>query len=377
MTVHKRWLVVVVLLASLLLAACGGSGAGPAAGEGGEGSEGAAPAATNTAAATATPVPSPTPEVTMSLGEVVSVQEVDEINSFRMRMVLQAMGEAFEEEGGGSELPGGEIVIEAEFIKEPLAQRILMNLGGEEGAMLGNIEVVRIGDTVYTNFGGQWIEAPADNAPDVDEFMIIKPQDIKSLENMEEVGREEVNGRNTIHYRGDKEALATLGDEELDVSDVEEAELNLWIDAETGFVVRMTMDAAGTGINDEAPDLFGNIYLELDYTDFNEDFTIEAPEQEAQDLSELLGIDIEFPEGAEVELSMPGFVQAVFPMELADVQAYFEETLTDAGFELNVEDSFPDAGLYVFDAGTQRITVSLTEAAGSTSVILTTEEIEE
>jgi hypothetical protein len=179
-----------------------------------------------------------------------------------------------------SELASG-LTMEGSFIKEPPAQHIVMSFGEGEENGIGTIEFIQIDDKGYASFGGQWVEAPADQSPEIDDITFISPKELgDDINKLEHVGDETINERETVHLRGDKEILSNLSTsgDDLGLDQAEEAVLDLWVDKEEGFIVKMSIVASGAGLNEEKPEASGRIEMTIDYTDFNADFQIEAPE---------------------------------------------------------------------------------------------------
>ncbi|MGH2544429.1 MAG: hypothetical protein ACRDIB_16675, partial [Ardenticatenaceae bacterium] len=165
------------------------------------------------------------------------------------------------------------------------------------------------------------------------------------------------------------------------------AQVDLWIDQEEGFIVKMELTAEGQGLNEDQPDAEGQIELRLEYSDFNEEFEIEAPEVSESsalpeiptspgDLGELLGFEVELPEEATVEV-FGNFGEVVVPLSMEETTTLVTDLMTGAGLTLNEEESFPDAGVFYFDrAEGGRISVFLTaREEGGTEILF--EAVEE
>lgn len=294
---HKNWFVVLVMIAVLLLSACGGPAETPPA-ENNESTQEEATATTATeeepviaeeeATATSEPTaapeptatPEPTPEATeetLDFSDASTLEEIESINSFRIHVEMNAEGDAFAEDE--AELAG--LTMDGSFIKEPPAQHIVMSFGEGAESGFGTIEFIQIDDKGYTNFGGQWVEVPAEQSPEIDDLTFISPKELgDEINQLERVGDETINGRETVHLYGDKEILANLStaEDDLGLDQAEEAQLDLWVDKEEGFIVRMSIVAEGTGLNEENPEASGRMEMTINYTDFNADFQIEAPE---------------------------------------------------------------------------------------------------
>lgn len=393
---RTRWLWLVLMVGTLLLAACGGRAAPAAEATEPAVTEETLPKATATAAPTEEPTEVPTEEPTeepeeeptepatgLNPGSIQrgDLSQLEEVDSFRMRMEISAEGEAFEE-GDSPFMGGGVFLIEMAFTREPLAQHVSLSVetdDPENSPLMGfeSLEVIQVGDTAYTNFGSGWVQTPAEEAIDASDFTFISPDDfVDDMEDLEEVGVEEVNGRPALHLRGDRDLIAAMNadDGEFNLDDVDEAQIDLWIDQELNVVTRMELVAAGRGLNEEAPDADGRMTILLEYYDINEPFTIEPPEDSGADLGSILGFDLELPEGAEMGLAMPGLIQFTLPLPLDDARTFLEEAMAAGGLTLDADSSVPDFGLFVYTtADGSNITVQMYEEDGATNVVITTE----
>lgn len=187
--------------------------------------------------------------------------------------------------------------------------------GGEEvppelAAMMGEMEVRQIGDTVYMRFpfftaflgaGTEWVSMPAEEGEDVagDLASGAGPSDPTSfLENLSDVegnvevlGTEDVRGISTTHYRliVDESWQDQLSDEELE--ELEEQgplpddsfPMELWI-SDDGLVHKMMI----TIENIEGEEDFDGMSMTFDFFDFGQPQTIEPPPaDQVTDMSEL------------------------------------------------------------------------------------------
>lgn len=415
---NKRWFMPFLLVLVLVLAACGGAAAQPT------------PAPTSTTAETtqggddageeeATEVPEPTAEPTEEvepteepeptaepteevetdepsiLGESTTIEDAEDITSYRFSATITASGEAFEGDEDMAMFSDG-ITIEGAFTKEPPASDVALEIPG-----LGEIGFREVDGSAYANFGGMWTESSSDEALNVDDLSPITADDIgDDLDRMEDLGEEEVNGRDTDHYQADKELLQEIAEEKGETSDfnfadADEASLDVWLDQEYGFVVKMELVAEGEGLNDQAPDSSGRIEFLIEYFDFNsDDIVIEVPEitdtgdsgddsgdsgdsgddsgdtgMDAVDLPGLLGFDIELPADAEAEVSF-GTATITIPLPQDEAQAIIQEAFEANGYELDPDLSSPDIGILWYSNGDKEWYITLTETDGVTEVFI-------
>jgi hypothetical protein len=435
---NKRWFMPFLLLLVLVLAACGGAAAEPTpapapttatTGQGGDdGGDDVAeepeateepadvepteePAEEPTEEPAEEPTEEPAEEPTAEAGDddsanlpggSTSIDDAEDINSYRFSAEITASGEAFEADEDMAMFGDG-ITIEGAFIKEPPASDVMLEIPG-----FGELGFREVDGNAYANFGGSWIESTPEEALNVDDLAPITADDLgDDLDRMENLGEEEVNGRDTTHYRADKELLQEIaeendeGDASFNFNDADEANLDVWLDDQYGFVVKMELVAEGAGLNEDVPDASGRVEFLIDYYDFNaDDIEIEVPEltdlgdtgdsgddsgdtgdtgddsgdtgdtsMEATDIPGLLGFDMELPEGSEAEVSF-GTATLTIPAPMEEAQAIIQEAFEANGYELDPDLSAPDMGILWYANGEQEWYITLTETDGVTEVFI-------
>lgn len=189
---------------------------------------------------------------------VASIDNVEDIQSFRMRFSI-------------SGIEGEQVSVEGEFVKEPPAQRLRVDMTGSAPQTL---ETLVVGGTRYTKVRNRWIQTPGDRF-NIDEIAPFTPDIVTGdLENVEELGTETVNDRATTHYRVNTDALPPIpfnrNGEQQDLSTLGSVQLDLWVDQEERFVVKML----ATVENAEATTPVEMLY---EYYDLNAPITIEVP----------------------------------------------------------------------------------------------------
>lgn len=288
---RKLWLST-LLIATVALAGCGG-GEKPSAATSAAGATSATqpeatavpeepttpptaaptPTAKPTSAPTESPKAEPAELIEVSGVKAQSVLDVESIDSFRISLSFRMEGEAFSENQASG-------TIEGAFTRKPRAHHLVIQVEGEE-EQPGEFEIIQIEDQIYLQVAGQWMEAPAGAAPQLEDYYLFGDE-LKAEETiagLERVGEETVNGRQTIHYRGDRAFLTTneVGGGEFDVENAETAQYDVWIDKAEGFPVKQTVVFEGAGVNPQNPEASGRVEYVLEYYDFNADITIEAP----------------------------------------------------------------------------------------------------
>jgi hypothetical protein len=290
------------LLLALTLAACGGEST-PEPAEEAEPTVASEPTPAATATepepemeATEEPTPPPSPTLTPTVAptptgdpeaagaetpvevsgvEARSVLDVASIERFRIRLDFTMAGEAYPERAMNG-------TIEGAFTTDPRANHLVIQAEGET-ELSGTFEIIQIEDQIYLKAAGQWIEAPAGTAPQLEDYYLFgdELEAEETVSGLERVGEETVNGRETIHYRGDEAFLTAneVSGAAFDVENAETARYDVWIDKAEGFPVKQTVVFDGPGVNPQNPEATGRIEYVLEYYDFNaEDITIEAPE---------------------------------------------------------------------------------------------------
>lgn len=146
-------------------------------------------------------------------------------------------------------------------------------------------------------FGSQtpWISSPEDEGSSLaSDFMFVRPDNpadlLESLEDadgeVEEIGRETVNGVETTHYRvifDTAAAFAAATPEEraeLEASGmVPEGEfpVDMWVSDE-GWIVRYVMDVDGSAVSSPNGDEFERMVMTYNLLDINQPIQIEAPD---------------------------------------------------------------------------------------------------
>ncbi len=253
---RTRWTTISILATSLLVAACGGSGATATPG-------GTSPTAT-AAPTEAVATDAPATQGTDGIGIGGAAAKLEDLNSYKFSISMAAEGSA----GFALMSAGGSMTIAGTVILKPaVAMDMTMtttDAAGTEAAFGYRI----IGDKAYVSFGPNlWMETSAADAKGtVDGF---KPENFMAgfgtAEGMKAMGDETRNGVETTYWKG--EAPATMG-----------ATFGLpagtwtmeaWIARDGGFLV----SSAVTG---EAPD--GKFVMSVDITDLDSaDNKVEAP----------------------------------------------------------------------------------------------------
>jgi hypothetical protein len=229
----------------------------------------------------------------------------------------------------------------------------------------------------------------ADAQMNLQELTLIQPRDVAGLDGrFAIVGEESVNGRATIHYQGGPEAVPTGGTagDTFDVTALESASIDLWIDQVENFIVAMEVTVAGF---DEEPDAL--MQMRFDYADFNSpDILIEAPvdamampggmaagadtgspstaEEDTPEprnaLGKLLGFDLLIATGSEITLVSDQIVQVSSIYTLDEAVNLFQVQLPANGYTfMNLITPQAGESVVMFQKGLQIATIQITETA--------------
>jgi hypothetical protein len=223
-------------------------------------------------APTNTPAPTAADPATANAGpeQISVVEDTTAINSYRMRIEIHS------EDARGN----NDVAIEGEFVKQPPAERLVIRF--EENGEPQQMEMLVVDGLRYVQAEGMWMQAP-DLTLNIAEYTLITPADIaEESTGLTRLGSETVNGRTTVHYQGDKSSIPVAGtaSDTFDVSQVESAQLDLWVDEAENFIVKLQIKVQdGQGEQGQRHTLL------IEYLDFNIPITIKAPENLASELS--------------------------------------------------------------------------------------------
>ncbi len=190
-----------------------------------------------------------------------TIEADGQIERYRMRITVNSEGSAQRPQ---------HITVEGRYIVKPPAEALTVQY--DESSSDTTITMTTVDGLHYMQQGDIVVQTP-DAAVNVQELMLVAPENATDLANsFTLIGEEEANGRTTLHYQGDPKALHTDGT--IDLSLLDTATVDVWVDTTENFIVAMELRAFGLDGN---PD--GTYEARLDYFDFNNaDITIAAPE---------------------------------------------------------------------------------------------------
>ena len=391
---HAKWLLLVVLLASLMLglAACGGDKetepTSPPAEKPTEVSQ-AEPtdepaleptqAPEPTAPPTDTPLPEPaeTPEVEEEEEELdtSALSSAAELSSYRSTMSITMVVD----NNGQEEEQTIEMFIE--YTSEPPAQHIVMSgaVAGPEGEG-GTVEMYMVEGTMYMKMEDQWLSMPASEEDIDSDAFITADAMLEDLCGWKKEGKDKINGVDVVHWSFAKEDIEEcLPPEELaNMGELSQATGDLYVSEDDNYVVLMEMSFEGEDLDmdlGEADEGAKAIRMEIRYetTDVNESFTIEVPAEATESSS--LPDDIPVPEGASGVNNMFGMISFTAETPPQEVFDFFQEEMPNNGWTEASAEAM--SGLWMLeynkDGRTANIMIS-EDDSGNASVMITVAE---
>ncbi len=284
------WMISLLLILSVVLAACGGSDepatavAEPAA----QGETAVAeeqvntqekPTVPPTALSEPTAVPTvETPEETAVAFKDLQLLQLEELSSYRYEMVMEIVGTLAD-----STVVTQTMVMNLAVSADPPATSMVMTAEGMTGMEeFGSMEFVQIGDTSYIvipEMGCMALPVSEDNPMSTAELAdSFSPESItEDLDKVTFVGEDTINGIAVLHYTFDETSLAAE-----EAAGVETAEGHLYVAKVGGFLVRSIMTVTGSStfaadLGEDAPFKTATTFIEMNLMDVNEAVNIEPP----------------------------------------------------------------------------------------------------
>ncbi|MGD9406277.1 MAG: hypothetical protein PVH95_14115 [Anaerolineae bacterium] len=389
---HAKWLLLLVLLASLALslAACGGSTepTSPPAVEATQGSEGTEAQPTEEAALEPTPTPEPTeaptdtplPEPTdtpetVEEFDLSSLASTTELSSYRSLMRITTVAEINGQEETQT------IDFSVAYTSDPLAQHIRMS-GEALGAEGETVEMYLIEDTMYMKMGDQWLSLPATEEDiDTDSF-ITADSLLEDICGWKDEGSEEIDGIKVRHWAFTKEDFdeCMLVEDLASMGELTDAGGDLYVAEDGNYVVLMEMFYEGEDLDldlGEEGDEVKAQRMEIHYetTDVNEPFTIEAPAEALE--SGALPEDLPMPEDAADVNNMFGMITFTSELGPEAVFAFYQEEMPNNGWTEVSAEASPGFWMMEYSKDGRSANLMITEEdSGNASVMITLAEPE-
>ncbi|MCA9974009.1 MAG: hypothetical protein KC425_27545 [Anaerolineales bacterium] len=412
---QKQWWLLLVLVLALALAACGGGNDEVNSGNADTAVE------TNTAVADPTDAPEPTdePEPTAVPEPTAEPEPTDEPEPtaepepteaeapaederIDLSAILSNLEPGAEGEGGGiasfnsyvylltltftgTDDAGAEVTQAVDmtftYSQDPPAASMQMMMEGIEGAEeFGQIAIAQIEDSVYMVIPGlgcipgttQDMDLLGGDNPMSDAF---SPEQMLAELDAGEARRvlpdETIDGIEVEHYVFDE---TMIDDPE---AEVEQAEGHLYVAKDGGYPVRMEFEVVGNldGFGADGGQAYGTLNFAYSLSSINEPVDVTIP-AECENVS--TDIDLPLMDDAYELTSFAGFVSYKSDAAFADVMAFYENALAEAGWVKDEAASFELSGTaslaYTRDGESLTLMISENEDDGATDVLLMTAE---
>jgi hypothetical protein len=363
--------VVVIMIAALVLSACG---AGPAPSGGAQAAPTEAgqksanqPAAQPTQPPAEKPVAVDNPTATPESIELANVTAgLGELDSYKASFTM-----TFEGEENGQPRTGTMSFTE-EFVKEPPAKRTVITgfgalFGGGTGTPTpdqssGAIESIEVGGKQYSRLGEICTQVTAESGPQAN-TMLDPNSIIGGVRGAQRVGNETINGVPTVHYKIDVTGLETMG--------YLNGDGDVWVAEPGNFVVKYVFQATGKDTFFGSTSGEGTIKWDYEVTDVNQPINIQPP-ADCSGASE----DIPMMADAQDQAAFGGTSTYSTPSQFEDVVAFYEEEMKANGWT-EAEGGMSAEGVsmksYTKDGRTVQIMIT-SDSGGKTSVMITEEK---
>lgn len=279
-------------------------------------------------------------------GPALTVEQVASIETYRMRVEVMDEGEPT-------------VQVKVAHVKTPLAEDDQVTIY-QNGKPI-QVDVRFINDVLYLNNGEKWTVISTFNLA---ELTVVTPAGLApAAPDMTLVGEEEVSGRTTLHLQGDKTIIPDIqaGSDTLSVKGADAAQLDLWLDAEERFIVKLLFSLTLEG---------KTFTTEFLYYDFNAPIVVEVPTNVEEvnapptpmpaEIVAILGFDFPIPEGAQLSVVARTANILTF-MNVAEARTHLEEAMAAAGFTQvgDAEERAQDEFFYTFQRDQRTVTANV------------------
>jgi hypothetical protein len=293
----------------------------------------------------------------------LTVEASQAIQSYRFRISTR------------SENARGQNVVEIEgaVIKDPPAEQMVATF--QQGERTQEIEMLLVGGIRYLRTDDTWMQTP-DTTLNFDELTVITPRAAVGLwAQMERGARETVADRTAIRYRGGKELIPVMGDpgDQMDVSQLEFAQLDLWIDEAENVITKLVLEASDSETENPA-----QVMVVFEYYGFNGDIVIEPPlatstgitaetvatEPARTELGQLVGFNLIVPTGTTVEgIVGANMLVATTSYTFDEAQRFVEQSMVSNGYTIVTKvGPANDQIVYLFQNGARVLNVTIIPA---------------
>ncbi len=366
-------IIVVIMIASLAMSACGGSPA-PTSGATTEATERPAekPSEEPTEMPAVKPAEPPTEEPTAATLEALDLANVSaglgDLNSYKASFAMTFDGN----ENGQPKT--GTLSFTEEFVKDPPAKRtVVTSLGAMFGGGAGTpepgqtsgIESIEVGGKQYSKIGDMCTLVTAESGPQAN-AMLDPNSVIGGVRGAQRLGNETVNGVPTVHYKIDVTGLEALG--------YLNGDGDVWVAKPGNYVVKYTFQATSTGKDNFFGSAAGEGTIKWDYevTEVNQPITIQAPENcsgTADDIPMMTDAQNQAVFGSTNSYSTPS--------KFEDVVVFYEKEMKANGWteqEGGMSAEGASMKSYTKDGRTVQVMITADSSSGKTSVMIIEEK---
>jgi hypothetical protein len=256
--------------------------------------------------------------------------------------------------------------------------------GAQDGSEdIQEIQMISIDDTTYIKLGDQWISASREEAGDDGPISIGIEDFVESVDDLEKVGKEKINGVKTIHYKFKDDAafqevlnsamISQLDDGE-DITQFETVDIqttgDLWIAEKEKYPVKVEINIEGTfksKTDGSTTTIKGRILSEI--SNINGDIVIEPPaEAPKPGQVNIPGFEpgaFPVPEQTTVDGSFGGMINLTSQLGVDELAEFYNEQLTSMGWSLE-----GDKSMGTWSKGDNSFVMMITDNGDNTTSII-------
>lgn len=299
----------------------------------------------------------------------LELSSLDELTSYRYTMIMEMTAT----DSTGTETTQTMQMELAVSADPPATSMIMTAEGAEEIEEMGQMEFTQIEDTSYINMGELGCMAlPADDnsAMSTEELTDgFSPESItEDLENVTLVGEETINGIDVLHYTYDETSMTAE-----QAVGIKSMVGDIYIAKDGGYMVRSIVDVVGDSkfidgfaSEDFQPDT-AKTHIEMNLTDVNSAVEILPPAAcEGQELPE--AVDWPMLDDASEVTSFAGILSYTTEVSGSDAIDFYNDAMAELGYTLDETSSFISDGnglLTYVNIDDESITITISEDADS------------
>jgi hypothetical protein len=283
---------------------------------------------------------------------LAGVSDLSDLESFRLHYTLRWQWSSDVQENADY------WDIWAEFVREPLARRLVWESGDAAGVTQ---ELIQLGQDIYTRSALGWTVAAA-SGKDIfaDNPMLSAPLDILSGHRGWLLERDVVvNGVTADYYAFDSANLQMV----LGLDSTSTARGEVWISREFNVVVKYVVNVQAQHPYAGAPEA-GALCLTFDLMDINEPIHIAAPQGSRPALPE----DIPIPEGVTELNALSGIIAYRARQTVNELQSFYKSEMMRHGWA-EVQAPAPGALAFAKDGRTAQIMFSLEDDRTAVAIV--------